>query len=79
MSGVFESFYNLIVSFYGVPAGQPESITNANYWLAWSMVTFVLLLVFLLFIFGTFLIVKTLVFKREKKENQVHYYYHKKK
>lgn len=77
MTGVYEQFYNLIAGIYGMPAGAPESVVNAIYWLSWSMVTFILLLVFVLFIFGFFMIFKTLVYKRKKNKQEIHYYYHK--
>ena len=77
MAGDYEQFYNIISVIYGMPAGAPESIVNSIYWLSWSMVTFILLLVFVLFIFGFFMIFKTLVYKRKKNKQEIHYYYHK--
>lgn len=75
MQGVYAGFYNVLVNTYGVATGQPEQITNANYWLAWCLTTFVLLLIFFLILFGVWLMLRTLTSKKRKKE--VHYYYHK--
>ena len=75
MNGVYSQFYNVLVNTYGTASGQPEQITNANYWLAWSLTTFVFLLIFFLILFGVWLMLRSFTQKRRKKE--VHYYYHK--
>lgn len=77
MEGVYVDFYNLISKVYGMPENAPEGIMNAMYWLSWSIVTFILLLIFFLFIFGVFVLAKTLIIKKKKNKQEVHYYYHK--
>ena len=77
MNGVYVEFYNLISSIYGMPPGAPEKVVEAMYWLSWCMVTFILLLIFFLFLFGAWLIVKTLINKKKDNSQEVHYYYHK--
>ena len=75
MNGVYSNFYNIIAAAYGVAEGQPENITKAIYWLAWSLTTFIFLLVFFLVLFGVWLMLKS--FTQKKKKKEVHYYYHK--
>lgn len=74
--GIYAEFYNVLINVYGSVAGQPDKITNANYWLAWSIVTFVFVLVFLMCLFGIWLCVRAIVVKK-KKTKRVDYYYHK--
>ncbi len=77
MNGVYVEFYELISSIYGMPEGAPEAVQNAMYWLSWSMLSFILLLIFFLFLFGIWLIVRTLINKKRNNAQEVHYYYHK--
>lgn len=75
---LYVDLYNLILSVYGTIETQPDSITNAMYWLPWIIITLFFILIIVLMVFGCFLILRTLRnHKAKKNSNEVHYYYHK--
>ena len=79
MTGVYNQFFNLIAStLYGdIDLNTlPSNILQWTYNFSWFIVVGILLLVILLILFGVWL-VSSAMFGKNKKNKDVHYYYHK--